>query len=480
MALSAFARRPFSLNPLIREAKRRMRRRRVLVAVVVVALAGAAAGTALALRGPGAPRYNLGGPFRVTRPPVQHIGSGPFVLNGGFAGGGESGLFGDGGDGPKGTSLGCINHRHYSQAFGIQNRSHAPVTLVSAKGANPSPQIVDLVAIQLRLSPPLKPPPTVPNYGYSGMDLVYKHWSAAPTRAVTLPPGRIATVQSNYLMRNCAALASGRKIVVPGSLVLHYRALGLMHEKMIPLPSQRFVLVAGPTKRRCAPVGGSVSVVTADTGCSAARQAAPSCHPMSHTSWGVCTVAGVLWDCGSTAGPGSPYLETCWQPHKKSHWFRVRWNPPTLSSKAIGGVRFGLPRKEVVTRLSELLGTRATNPPANPACGPGFTEIDWLRLYVELRHGRLTGFRYIANGWPPTSDGKHLEAADPWRLVTTRGITLGSTLAQARAAYGHLRPVGTNRWQTPDGLILYDNARRYPDPPSSRITEIKYGTCGDF
>ena len=481
MALSAFSGRSFALHPLIREAKRRMRRRRVLVAVVVVALAGAAAGTALALRGPGAPRYNLGGPFRVGRPPVQHIGSGPFILNGGFIGGGESGLFGDGGDGPKGTSLGCINRRHYAQALGIQNRSHAAVTLVGAKGANPSPQIVDLVAIQFRLSSPLKRPSS-PNLGsgFGGLDLVYKHWSAAPTRALTLPPGRVATVQSNYLMRNCAGLASGRKIVVPGSLVLHYRAAGRMHQKLIPLPSQRFVLVAGPTKRRCTPVAGSMSVVTADTGCSAARQAAPACHPMSHTSWGDCTIATVLWDCGSTAGPGSPYLETCWQPHKKSHWFRVRWNPPTLSSKAIGGVRFGLPRTEVVTRLSELLGTRATNPPANPACGPGFTEIDWLRLYVELRHGRLTGFRYIANGWPPTSDGKHVSATDLWRLVTTRGITLGSTLAQARTAYGHLRPVGTNRWQTPDGLILYDNARHYPDPASSRITEIKYGTCGDF
>jgi hypothetical protein len=474
---------PFKLDPLIAEAKRRMRRRRVLVLVLTVTLAGAAAGMALTLRGPSAPRYNVGPSITpAARSPVQHIGSGPFVLNGGFAGGGESGLYGDGGDGPKGTSLGCIKHRHYSQAFGIQNRSHAPVTLVGADGANPSPRIIDLVAIQLRLSPPLKRPSTIPNYGpdMGGMDLVYKHWSAAPTRAVTLPPGRIATVQSNYLMHDCAALASGRKIVVPGSLVLHYRVSGRIHQKMIPLPSQRFVVLAGPTKRRCTQVAGSVSVVTADTGCSAGRQAAVACHPMSHNSWGDCTVAGVLWDCGSTAGPGSPYLETCWQPTKKAHWFRVRWNPPTLSSGTVGGVQFGLPRKEVVTRLSELLGTRSTNPPLNRACGPGYTEVGWQHLYVELRHGRLTGFRYIEDGWPPTSVGKHAGANDRPPMLTTRGITLGSTLAQARTAYGHLRPVGTNRWQTPDGLILYDDAHRYPDPPSSRITEIKYGTCGDF
>jgi hypothetical protein len=471
---------PVSLDPLIAEAKRRMRRRRVLVAVLAVALVGVAAGVALALRGPSTPRFSVGPTGVVARSPVQHIGSGPFVLNGGFNGGGESGLFGDGADGPKGTSLGCINHRHYSQAFGIQNRSHTPVTLVSAHGANPSRQIVDLVAVQFRLSPPLKRPSTIPNFGGGGMDLVYRHWSAARTKSLTLPPGRIATVQSNYLMRHCADLASGRKIVVPGSLLLHYRASGRTGKKTIPLPSLRFVLHAGPTKRQCTPTSGSTSFVAADTQCTAARQAAVACHPMSHTSWGVCTVAGVLWDCGSTAGPGSPYLETCYLPHKKSHWFRVRWNPPTLSSRAIGGVRFGLPRKDVVTRLSELLGTRSTNPPSNRACGPAFTEVAWQHLYVELRHGRLVGFRYIADGWPPTSFAKHVTASDRPPVVTTRGITLGSTLSQARGAYGHLRPVGTNRWETPDGLVLYDNARHYPDPPNSRITEIKYGTCGDF
>ena len=458
-----------------------MRRRRVIVAVLAVVLAGVAAGVALALRGPSAPHYSIGPSIAaVARSPVQHIGSGPFVLSGGFVGGGESGLFGDGGTGPKGTSLGCINHRHYSEAFGIQNRSHAAVTLVGANGANPSPEIIDLVAIQLRLSPPLRRPSTITNGGGDGMDLVYGHWSAAPTGAVTLPPGRIVTVQSNYLMRDCAALASGRKIVIPGSLVLHYRASGRMHQKMIPLPSQRLVVVAAPTRQQCTPVSGSTSFVAADTGCNAARQAAVACHPMSHNSWGDCTVAGVLWDCGNTAGPGSPYLETCWQPSKKSHWFRVRWNPPTLSSQAIGGVRFGLPRKEVVTRLSELLGTRLPNPPLNRACGPGFAEVAWQHFYVELRHGRLAGFRYIEDGWPPSSSGTRVSANAGHPLLTTRGITLGSTLSQARAAYGHLSPVGTNRWETPDGLILYDNARHHPDPASGRISEIKFGTCGDF
>jgi hypothetical protein len=202
---------------------------------------------------------------------------------------------------------------------------------------------------------------------------------------------------------------------------------------------------------------------------------------MSHNSWGDCTVESRLWDCGSTAGAGSPYLETCSVPTKKSDWFRVRWNPPVLSGRAIAGVPVGLAWKRVVSRLSELLGARSSNPPRNRACGPTYTEVAWQHLYVEFRRGRLVGFRYIESGWPPSRAGERSSHGDLPPLVTTRGITLGSTLGQARIAYGRLKEVGTNRWETPDGLVLYDNATHYPDPPSSRIVEIKLiETCGDF
>lgn len=30
------------------------------------------------------------------------------------------------------------------------------------------------------------------------------------------------------------------------------------------------------------------------------------------------------------------------------------------------------------------------------------------------------------------------------------------------------------------GLVFYDDALHDPEPPSSRIVEIKIGTCGDF
>ena len=53
---------PFSLDPLMAEAKRRMRQRRLLIAVLLVALAAAAAATTLTLRGPSTPSSATTGP----------------------------------------------------------------------------------------------------------------------------------------------------------------------------------------------------------------------------------------------------------------------------------------------------------------------------------------------------------------------------------------------------------------------------------
>lgn len=64
-------------------------------------------------------------------------------------------------------------------------------------------------------------------------------------------------------------------------------------------------------------------------------------------------------------------------------------------------------------------------------------------------------------------------------LATPRGIGLGSTLGRVRAAYGRLDLVGTDRWRSSDGLVFVDDAEHDPPPPSSRIVEIKTGTCGD-
>jgi hypothetical protein len=250
---------------------------------------------------------------------------GPFAVAGGFAGGGSSGLWGDGASGPQGTTLGCLDGRHYSYAFGLENRSRVPVTLTSARGTNPAPMIVQRVATQFRLSPPGKA--TTGNWSGPSLALVYHRWSAEPLRAVTVPPGRIATVQANFLIQHCKTLAPGERVVVPGSLVIGYRQAGHSRRKEIALPETRFAVIPGPTKRSCAAVPGSASMVAADVGCGLATRVARACHPMSHPTWGDCTVGGRLWDCGSFAGPGYPHREICYLPHEKSHWVRTIWMP---------------------------------------------------------------------------------------------------------------------------------------------------------
>jgi hypothetical protein len=137
-----------------------------------------------------------------------------------------------------------------------------------------------------------------------------------------------------------------------------------------------------------------------------------------------------------------------------------------LGAHGIGAVRFGTPKPQAVAALSRVLG-QPTSRGINPGCGSRYTEVVWGDLAAEFRLGTFSGYRYLDRGQLP-------------QLATAKGITIGSTLAQVRAAYGRLGVVGTDRWRSPSGLIFYDDAMRDPIPASSRIIEIKIGTCGDF
>lgn len=154
--------------------------------------------------------------------------------------------------------------------------------------------------------------------------------------------------------------------------------------------------------------------------------------------------------------------------------------PVVVSGHGIGAVRFGLPRKEAVAKLTLLLG-QPSQVLVNSGCGPRYREVAWSHLYVEFRLGRFTGFRYMERPWlPQTARRKPMPSPLLPKLATAKAITLGSTLRDLRTAYTHLNVIGTDRWQAPDGLVFYDNARRQPPPASSQIVEIKFGTCGDF
>jgi len=160
----------------------------------------------------------------------------------------------------------------------------------------------------------------------------------------------------------------------------------------------------------------------------------------------------------------------------------VALHRPTLGPDGIGTVRFGSAKPTAVAELIRLFGAPSAQG-VNTACGPRYTEVEWHDLVAEFRLGRLSGFRYLAGGWPLTTPGSPREtpsrAVSP-RLATARGISLGDTVARLRGAYGVLHLVGTDRWRSDGGLVFVDGAARPARPLSRRIIEIKLGTCGDF
>ena len=143
----------------------------------------------------------------------------------------------------------------------------------------------------------------------------------------------------------------------------------------------------------------------------------------------------------------------------------------------------GSRRARLLFELRHLFGPTSARG-TNTGCGPRYTEVEWGALVGEFRLSKFSGFRYLKGGWPLTTPGSPREASPPKtvfpKLATARGIALGGTLAQLRRAYRPLRIVGTDTWRATNGLTFVDNARHDPERLSSRIIEIKVGTCGNF
>ena len=154
--------------------------------------------------------------------------------------------------------------------------------------------------------------------------------------------------------------------------------------------------------------------------------------------------------------------------------------PVRLAPNGVGPVKFGLRKDRTVARLRSLFGAPSSQG-VNTACGLRYTEVEWGDLVAEFRSKRFTGYRYRRGGYPLTTPGSpHPSGRGRPRLATAAGITLGSTLRQLRAAYPTLRVAGASTWRAANGLVFVDNAKTDPTPPSSRIVEIKIGTCGGF
>jgi hypothetical protein len=151
-----------------------------------------------------------------------------------------------------------------------------------------------------------------------------------------------------------------------------------------------------------------------------------------------------------------------------------------LRGDGIGTVRFGLSKAKAVAELSDLFGA-PTWRGISTGCGARYTEVEWDDFAAEFRLNVFSGYRYATRlpqllGAPRGS----LSTVRP-RLATAKGITVGSTLAQLHVVYGKLHWTGPDKRHASSGLFFVDDGTRSPDPPSSRIIEIKTtSTCGDY
>jgi hypothetical protein len=242
-------------------------------------------------------------------------GRGPFGLTGTLQSGSTSGQLGDAASARTGQVLGCLSRRHYSFGVTVRNRSRKAVRVTGASGPDPMPQVLERVAMQVRIA--RRPTPGAIRLP----TLLFKHWSAAPMRAVTIPAGRSAVVQSNFLMRHCDVLGHNRKVVVPGTFVLGYRVAGRAGTQHLMQQNAGFTVVPGPIVRSCARVTGSVSVTSGNLGCALVREAATACRHMPHGTCGTCLAGGRRWGCHLH----SSWVQECTFLYRTSRWYRVRW-----------------------------------------------------------------------------------------------------------------------------------------------------------
>jgi len=237
---------------------------------------------------------------------TSHNVSQPFVSSGGIEAGLSSGLWGDTGSGPAGLNLGCMPRRHFALAIALHNRSRQRVTVTGVTGVEPAPGIIRRVAVQVRLAP-------VPR-NREMFTSSLREWSDAPLMSVAIPPGRDATVQSNFLMGDCVALDLHGTLTTNEAITVRYRAGNRDGDQRIAQGSARILLSRGPTIRECAVPRDThvLKLRTLDLACGVARRLSVACRRITRGRSGTrCGFASRRWDCNWIPRPRSRVVESC-------------------------------------------------------------------------------------------------------------------------------------------------------------------------
>jgi hypothetical protein len=130
--------------------------------------------------------------------------------------GATSGDWGDGAWDAHGLRLGYLEGRRFRLLFTLRNRTSSPLVLLGAGGAQRAHSLLRRVAVQVRPAPP----PPKGDLGVTGL----RRWSSALPRPVTVPAGRDAWVQVDFVMRGaCRWFDPGARQTVNRSILVHYR-----------------------------------------------------------------------------------------------------------------------------------------------------------------------------------------------------------------------------------------------------------------
>lgn len=167
---------------------------------------------------------------------------GPFVARGGVSSGPSSGLWGDGSSGPNGEHIGCIRGRRFAVLITVHNRLKRTITLLGGGGPQPFRDLIERVAVQVRLAPP----PPKGDLAVSGL----RSWIGRNSSSVAIPAGRDGWVQSNFVMRNCSLLHGREPLIVNRSTTLRYSAGGSVGTQVVSVATARLILTRGPLHPR--------------------------------------------------------------------------------------------------------------------------------------------------------------------------------------------------------------------------------------
>ncbi|TMC46722.1 MAG: hypothetical protein E6J20_20705 [Chloroflexi bacterium] len=170
----------------------------------------------------------------VTAQPVKS----PFSAGLGVEDGPGSRLWGDTFSGPKGMHIGCISGRRYAVLITVHNHTRQAISLLGGSGAQALPDVIERIAVQVRLAPP----PPKGDIAVSGL----RSWNPHNSSPVLIPPGHDGWVQSNFLMRNCPLLRSAEPVTVNRSITLDYSAGGAKGTQVIAQAATRIILTRGP------------------------------------------------------------------------------------------------------------------------------------------------------------------------------------------------------------------------------------------